>query len=123
MLSSSGYIYHLKVVEYGCGVGVDKVITITALMRRIIGVEGGSRFEEESLINIEEHSSRAKVNIIFYRDNVLINHVIPLLHHHQGMHTFQKDNARSHTSRSEHSIRRTIMSLCLSGQHSPLMYH
>ena len=39
-----------------------------------------------------------RINAIYYWDNVLRIHVIPLFHQHQDMHTFQQDNGRVHTA-------------------------
>ena len=37
-----------------------------------------------------------RMNAIYYQDNVLQNHVIPLFHKHWDMHTLQQDNALAH---------------------------
>lgn len=45
------------------------------------------------------HICRGRVNAVYYRDQVLQNHVVPFFNQHNDVHTFQQDNARAHTAR------------------------
>ena len=45
------------------------------------------------------HVCCGRMNVIYYRDNVLRKHVIPFFHQYRNMRMFQQDNARAHTTR------------------------
>ncbi|XP_067678703.1 uncharacterized protein [Haliotis asinina] len=45
------------------------------------------------------HICRGRVNAVYYRDQMLQNHVAPFFNQHHDVHKFQHNNARAHTAR------------------------
>ena len=90
----------MLMVGFVCGLEVDNVITMAALSRQIDGAGAVSWCGTGSPLKAEQHHvCRGIMNVIYYRDNILRNHVISFFHQYRDMHTFQQDNARATTAR------------------------
>ena len=93
---------------------------MTAFSRRIDGVGSGISYHHETTF----HVCRGRMNVIYYQDNVLRNHTNLFFHQHAHISETNQlkktpktnKNSRAHTSRVR------TMSLCLNGQHCPLIY-